>query len=224
MLINSWLTCPLSSLVLLHILSRAWSKDPPGVAFFFPVACKDSKSLTLTRLLLNTDYCNPLVSKIDGMVKKVNSFFFHTVNLLHCISLVMSIMYSYLNWLNLEHNISYCLELLAPLRKMYLEIPYVTIASTVLPPLPPVTWNLKCNILSTHCIIHCHSSQQLFQEWCKLRVSVSIINKTKCFGHPMMLHPRVFNIKCTDQSQEWKWKRKLYNNNISSYMIHVLRE
>lgn len=142
MLINSWLTCPLSSLVLLHILSRAWSKDPPGVAFFFPVACKDSKSLTLTRLLLNTDYCNPLVSKIDGMVKKVNSFFFsHTVNLLHCTSLVMSIMYSYLNWLNLEPNISYCLELLAPLKKMYLEIPYVTIASTVLPPLPPVTWN-----------------------------------------------------------------------------------
>ena len=39
-------TCPLSSLVLLHILSRAWSKDPPGVAFFFPVACKDKEIWT----------------------------------------------------------------------------------------------------------------------------------------------------------------------------------
>jgi len=37
-------TCPLSSLVLLHILSRAWSKDPPGVAFFFPVACEDREN------------------------------------------------------------------------------------------------------------------------------------------------------------------------------------
>ena len=34
----NYFTWPLSSLVRLHILSKAWSRDPPGAAFFFPVA------------------------------------------------------------------------------------------------------------------------------------------------------------------------------------------